>query len=132
MASHSNHQSHQSAQRSTDNIYHSVDYLWFTTQFENLMERLASLEHTVTTIIQDSSAAQAEKECPATPREYYSVAEFASLVDRNEYTVREWCRLERINAEKCESGRGDAKNWKIPAAELQRYRDHGLQPLTYQ
>ena len=64
-------------------------------------------------------------------REYYSVPEFADLVGHGEYTVREWCRLERINAEKCESGRGDAKSWKIPADELGRYRDHGLLPTRY-
>lgn len=50
---------------------------------------------------------------------------------RSEYTVREWCRLGHIQAEKAESGRGDAKNWKIPATELQRYLDHGLLSAVY-
>lgn len=65
----------------------------------------------------------------STRREYYGVAEFAKLVGKSEYTVREWCRLFRIKAEKCESGHGDYKAWKIPADELTRYRDHGLLKL---
>lgn len=64
----------------------------------------------------------------AKPREFYSVLEFAELVGKSEYTVREWCRLNRINAEKTASGHGDSKAWKIPADELNRYLDHGLLP----
>lgn len=71
---------------------------------------------------------------PATPeplRDYYSIAEFAEAVGKSQYTVREWCRLQRINAEKCDTGRGDAKSWKVSRDELQRYRDHGLLPAKY-
>ncbi|NOY42773.1 MAG: hypothetical protein GXP26_13185 [Planctomycetes bacterium] len=68
---------------------------------------------------------------PTAEREYYSVQEFATLVERSEYTVREWCRFARIHAEKCETGRGEAKSWKIPAEELSRYRDHGLLHARY-
>lgn len=39
--------------------------------------------------------------------------------------------MARIHAEKRDSGRSEAKGWKIPAAELQRYRDHGLLPAPY-
>ncbi len=84
---------------------------------------LTTIEHSVTERPPESE--------PAPPRDYYSVLEFATQVGRGEYTVREWCRLARIHAEKCDSGRGDAKSWKIPAEELQRYRDHGLLPQTY-
>ena len=62
----------------------------------------------------------------ASQREFYTVAEFAELVGKSIYTVREWCRLYRINAEKCDSGHGDSKSWKIPVSELARYRNHGL------
>lgn len=62
-------------------------------------------------------------------RKFFSVAEFAKLVGKSEYTVREWCRLGRINSEKAETGYGDSKSWKIPASELLRYRDHGLLPV---
>lgn len=68
---------------------------------------------------------------PAIDREYFSVQEFADLVERDPYTVREWCRLERIHAEKCDTGRGDAKSWKISVDELARYQDHGLLPTRY-
>ena len=63
---------------------------------------------------------------PEPTRSYNSIAEFADLVGKRHYTVREWCRLARINAKKSEAGRGDAKSWKIPVEELKRYRDHGL------
>lgn len=62
-------------------------------------------------------------------KEFYTVAEFAELVGRSIYTVRQWCRLYRIHAEKCDSGHGDSKSWKIPATELSRYRNHGLLPI---
>lgn len=105
-----------------------VDYLWFAGRFESLLDRLESLETTVTAI---EGAVTAPREAPPEPREFYSTQEFGDLVGRSEYTVREWCRLARINAEKADSGRGDAKSWKIPVAELQRYRDHGLLPMAY-
>ena len=126
MASHSNH-----PEVSKPEAFPSVDYHWFATRFERLCERIAALEGGVAAIEQLLSATAQALDKPKTPREFYSVPEFAALVGRNVYTVREWCRLERINAEKCDSGRGDAKNWKIPTAELQRYRDHGLLPSSY-
>lgn len=108
----------------------TVDYVWFDARFARLHERLRAVESSLSTIEQ-TVAKQESESAPASPREYYSVPEFADLVERGEYTVREWCRMARIHAEKCDSGRGDAKNWKIPAAEVQRYRDHGLLPATY-
>ncbi|TWT43480.1 hypothetical protein [Botrimarina hoheduenensis] len=106
----------------------TVDYGWFDVRFARLAERLRALEGSLTTIEQSVAKQEAE---PEPERAYYSVPEFAARVERGEYTVREWCRMARIHAEKCESGRGEAKSWKIPAAELQRYRDHGLLPAQY-
>lgn len=62
-------------------------------------------------------------------KELYSVEEFAELVGLTPYTVREHCRLRRLNATKTESGRGGVKEWRIPHAELVRYRNLGLLPL---
>ncbi|QDU80731.1 hypothetical protein Pla110_24640 [Polystyrenella longa] len=107
-----------------------VDYSWFDSRFEKLLNRFSTLETVLTTMEQKVLATNAVPEVSCA-REYYSVSEFATEVERGEYTVREWCRLARIHAEKCESGRGDAKSWKIPVDELQRYRDHGLLPLRY-
>lgn len=63
-----------------------------------------------------------------TIKDWYSTVEFARLVDRNEFTVREWCRLGRINAKKSRSGRGPHASWVVSHDELQRYRREGLLP----
>jgi hypothetical protein len=39
-------------------------------------------------------------------KEWYSTAEVAEMVQRTEYTVREWCRQGRIHAKKKPCGRG--------------------------
>lgn len=64
-------------------------------------------------------------------KEWYSTAEVAELLDKAEFTVREWCRLRRINAEKRNSGRGPHAAWVISQTELQRLDREGLLPLEY-
>ena len=64
----------------------------------------------------------------APSKDFYTVEEFAKLVDLSSYTVREHCRLDRLQAEKTECGRGNVPEWRIPHAELVRYRNHGLLP----
>ena len=59
-------------------------------------------------------------------REWYSVEEFARIVSRSEFTVREWARHGRIQAEKKNSGRGAFAAWAISHAELLRYQREGL------
>ena len=59
-------------------------------------------------------------------KEHYSVEEFAKMVGKAEFTVREWCRLGRISPFKKLSGRGAHKGWVIPHEELLRYRREGL------
>lgn len=131
MASHFIQKQNAPEHTNSEDLHSTVDYLWFAKRFDKLQERLTSLEDALTAIEQNASVADQTNTQPPMPREYFSVPEFASQVDRTIYTVREWCRLGRILAEKCESGRGDAKIWKIPTDELQRYRDHGLQPSIY-
>lgn len=63
-----------------------------------------------------------------TIREWYSIEEFARLVDRSEFTCREWCRLGRIVAQKKGSGRGRHASWVISHDELTRFRKDGLRP----
>lgn len=59
-------------------------------------------------------------------KEYYSVAEVAEILGKAEFTVREWCRLGRIWAEKRQCGRGRTKEWMISHEELTRIRNEGL------
>jgi len=61
--------------------------------------------------------------------DWYSVEEFARLVNRAEFTCREWCRLGRIAAQKKGSGRGRHASWVISHDELLRFRKEGLRPL---
>jgi hypothetical protein len=65
----------------------------------------------------------------APSKEFYSVEDFAELVDLAPYTVREHCRLGRLNAEKAAFGRGGIREWRISHTELVRYRNFGLLPL---
>jgi len=62
-------------------------------------------------------------------RDWYATDQFAKLVGKAEFTVREWCRLRRIHAEKRRSGRGSYPAWVISHAELQRYQKEGLLPF---
>ena len=59
-------------------------------------------------------------------REWYSVEQFSRIVGRSEFTVREWSRLGRIQAQKKVSGRGAHTSWAISHEELQRYQREGL------
>jgi hypothetical protein len=59
-------------------------------------------------------------------KEWYTTSEVAELLGNAEFTVREWCRLGRIYAEKRETGRGTSKTWKISAEEISRIQNEGL------
>ncbi|MGH7169986.1 MAG: hypothetical protein ACRELG_06900 [Gemmataceae bacterium] len=63
-----------------------------------------------------------------TIKDFYEVEECAKLVGKAEFTVREWCRLGRIRAEKKLSGRGGYARWAVPHSELLRYQREGLLP----
>ena len=59
-------------------------------------------------------------------QEYYSTKDLAEILGKAEFTVREWCRHGRVNAEKRRSGRGRSKEWMVSNSELQRIRSEGL------
>ena len=61
-------------------------------------------------------------------KEWYSTAEVAAILGRAEFTVREWCRLGRVRAEKKKCGRGPASEWIVSHEELTRVRNEGLLP----
>jgi hypothetical protein len=59
-------------------------------------------------------------------REWYTTSEFARIVGKAEFTIREHCRRGRLRAEKRQSGRGAYPQWVLSHAELERYRRNGL------
>lgn len=58
-------------------------------------------------------------------KSWYTIAEFAELVGKTEFTVREWCQLRRIRAEK-RTGGSESK-WMIPYDQLSRFGPDGLE-----
>ena len=86
--------------------------------FNRLYGHLGKLVEEIAKMISQSTAEQA--------KEYYTVAEFAELVDRKPYTVRKWCHDGRIEGRKAGFGRGDYKEWRVSHRELTRYRSEGL------
>lgn len=65
-----------------------------------------------------------------TIKDFYEIEEFARLIGKSGFTVREWARYRRIHATKRKSGRGPHKQWVISHDELTRYRRDGLLPLA--
>ena len=64
-----------------------------------------------------------------TVKDWYSTTEVARILGKAEFTVREWCRLGRIYAEKQSSGRGSSFAWAISQGEVLRFQREGLLPL---
>lgn len=64
-----------------------------------------------------------------TVKDFYEVEEFARLVGKAPFTVREWARLGRVLGQKRQSGRGAHPSWVFSHDELQRYQREGLLPL---
>ena len=64
-------------------------------------------------------------------KQWYSPAEFAAIVGRAAYTVREWCRTQRVLARKRPCGHGRSLEWEIHSDEIARFQSHGLRPSRY-
>ncbi len=64
----------------------------------------------------------------APTKEWYTVDEMSAILGKAGFTVREWCRLGRVNAAKRECGRGRSQEWIISHAELLRIQNEGLLP----
>lgn len=84
---------------------------------EDLIQRMRRIEQALEILVQNR-----------TVKEWYSTSEVARILGKAEFTVREWCRLKRIRAEKKECGRGIASEWIISHDELVRIQNHGLLP----
>lgn len=66
---------------------------------------------------------------PALIKSHYTTAEAAELLHRKPFTVRQWARLGRIDAEKTHSGRGIDPEWRISKEEIVRIQNEGLLPI---
>lgn len=84
---------------------------------EQLLERLAKLESALI------SASDQRK-----TQDWYSTGAAAKALGKAEFTVREWCRLKRVNAKKRSCGRGLSLEWMISHEELERIQSEGLLP----
>jgi hypothetical protein len=82
---------------------------------DELQEQLDRIERLVTLLVERQ-----------TVKDYYQVGEFAKLVGKADFTIREWARLGRIRAEKRRSGRGAFTAWVISHQEWLRYQREGL------
>ncbi|HLJ95897.1 MAG TPA: helix-turn-helix domain-containing protein [Gemmataceae bacterium] len=84
----------------------------------NIEERLEKIEAMLAVLVERQQM-----------REWYSTEQAALILGKAEFTVREWCRNGRINAEKKESGRGAYASWTISHAEVLRIQREGLLPV---
>ncbi len=89
----------------------------------NLETRISGMEETLAEIHEMLANRQIEKD-------WYTVREMADILKRSEFTVREWCRLGRVFAEKRTCGRGHSKEWIVASEELTRIQNEGLLPLS--
>jgi hypothetical protein len=62
-------------------------------------------------------------------KSYYTVDEFAALVGRRPFTVRQWANLGRINAEHSMTQTGPSLRWAISHEEYLRFQREGLLPV---
>lgn len=84
---------------------------------QELIERLGRVEAALQQLVRQR-----------TVKDWYTTAEVAELLDKAEYTVREYCRLGRMQATKKPCGRGKGGEWLISHAELERLRNFGPGP----
>jgi hypothetical protein len=62
-------------------------------------------------------------------QEWYTTRQFGQVVGKSEFTIREYCRRGRLEADKRRSGRGEHLQWVLSHAELVRYQREGLLPM---
>jgi hypothetical protein len=85
----------------------------------NLEERLDHFEQVLQQVLARSTA-----------KSYHTVDEIAVMARRSAFTVREWCRLGRIRAEKAMTRSGASSQWRISQTEYERFCREGLLPIS--
>jgi hypothetical protein len=86
---------------------------------EIILERLERIEAALATLIDQRQV-----------QDWYDTKTAGDILGRSAYSVREWCRLGRVRAEKRSCGRGTSKEWMISHEELMRIKAQGLLPQT--
>ncbi len=86
----------------------------------NIYECLERIEAKLSALLNEKQTAE---------QSHYSTSDVAKLLGKAEWTVREWCRLGRVHANKRAAGRGVAKEWMISHEEFCRIKAEGLLPL---
>lgn len=81
----------------------------------DLDARLSRIEHMLALLVERQPE-----------QSWYTVAQFAAIVGRGTFTVRQWCNLGRIAAKRSQSRCGPSHQWVISHQELERYRGEGL------
>jgi hypothetical protein len=86
---------------------------------QHMLQRLDRIEAALTMLVQRQAV-----------KDWYTTCDVAKILgDKSEFTVREWCRLHRVYAQKKGSGRGKHQSWVISHQELLRIQREGLLPL---
>ena len=91
-----------------------------TTHIHEVIQRLDRIE-----------SALAELLLQRMVKEWYSTAEVAEILDRADYTVREWRRQGHIRAKKKPCGRGKGGEWIVSHDELTRLKNEGPLPFDH-
>ena len=111
---------HNNQDYSKEHQHHNYEYDNLKSDY-NVVQCLYDLKKDIQKLTQIVTANQVPMK-----KEYYSVKEVAKIIERAEFTVREYCRMKRIVAEKKDCGRGSSNEWKISYEELNHYLNHGL------
>jgi hypothetical protein len=86
---------------------------------DEILERLDRIEAAISTLVEQRQV-----------QDWYDTSTAAEILGKSAYSVREWCRLGRVHAEKRSCGRGKSKEWMISHEELMRIKSEGLLPRT--
>ena len=102
---------------------------WADDRSEELIAMLSEMHERIARMEGNLDVIKQQLGEQATRKEWYTTHELAELLQKRPYTVREWCRLGRIHAEKTHCGRGIDEEWRISFEEVERYRNEGLLPV---